>query len=150
MLRDFRFAARALVKQRGFTTAAVLTLAGGIGLNSAIFGVFNALLFKPMPVADPGRLVWIASASLKPAGPQGNLTYPDFLAIRDRRDVFSDAFAFTEAAMGVSAANQALRVEGQVVSGNMFDVLGVRMHQGRAFAADEDSTPGAHPVAVIG
>ena len=136
VLRDFRYAARVLVTQRGFTAAAVLTLAGGIGLNSAIFGVFNALLLKPMPVADPGRLVWIASASINPGGPQGNLTYPDFLAIRERHDVFSDAFAFTEAAMSVSAAGQALRVEGQVVSGNMFEVLGVRMRQGRTFAAD--------------
>ena len=128
---------------------AVLTLAAGIGLNSSVFGLVNVLLLKPMPVDDPSRLVWIASASLKPDGPRGNVTYPDFLAVRDRHDVIADAFAFTEAPMGVSAGNRSIRANGQIVSGNMFDVLGVRMHRGRGFSADEDRTPGTHPVAVI-
>jgi predicted permease len=150
MGKDFRYAVRVLARSPGFAAVAVVTLAAGIGLNSAIFGIFNALLLKPMAVHEPSRLIWIASASLKPDGPQGNLTYPDFLAIRERRDAFVDAFAFTETPMSVSAHAQALRVNGQVVSGNMFDVLGVGMQLGRAFAAEEDRVPGTHPVAVIG
>ena len=149
MLRDFRYAFRLIARSPGFTAVAVLTLASGIALNSAIFGIFNALLFKSLPVHDPSRLVWIGSSSVKPDGPQGNLTYPDFEAIRERRDIFADVFAFTETSMSVSAGGQALRVDGHVVSENMFDVLGLRMAIGRGFTADDSGVGGTQQVAVI-
>jgi predicted permease len=150
MVNDFRYALRTLGRNRGFTVIATLTLALGIGLNAAIFGILNGLLFKPPVAADSDRLVWIASASSEPDGPRGNLTYPDFMAIRERKDVLAGAFAFTEAPMSLSTGGQALRLKGQVVSGNMFDVLGLRMTAGRAFLPEEDRSAGTHPVAVIG
>ena len=140
-----RYAIRSLLRQPLFTLTAVATLAVGIGLNVAIFGVFNAMLFRPLPVHEPGRLVAISSASIKPDGPRGHLTYPDFQVIRERRDVLADAFAFARVPLGLSAAGQALRANGQIVTGNMFDVLGVRAAYGRTFTAAEEH----EPVAVL-
>jgi predicted permease len=150
MVNDFRYALRTLGRNRGFTVIATLTLALGIGLNAAIFAIINGLILKPLEAADGERLVWIASASSEPDGPRGNLTVPDFNALRDRKDVLADAFVFSDAPISLSSAGQALRLKGQVVSGHAFDVLGVRMSRGRAFLPEEDRTPGTHPVAVIG
>ena len=126
MLQDIRFAARLLGRHRGFTLVAVLTIAIGIGLNSTLFGVINPLLFRPLPVADPGRLVWIASMSTRPDGPQGNLTLPDLLDYRARREVLADAAGFADAEVALRAGDRAVRLSGQVVTANYFDLLGVR------------------------
>jgi predicted permease len=149
MMKDLIYALRSLRRQPGFTTAAVLTLALGIGLNTSVFGILNGLLLKPLPVAAPDRLVWIASMSVKPGGPRGNLTYPDFEVLRARPDVLAGAFAFAPATFSLSSGDLALRVQGQVASASMFEVLGVRMQAGRRFLPDEDRVPGAHPVTVI-
>jgi predicted permease len=87
--------------------------------------------------------------SVKPDGPRGNLTFPDFNVLRGRRDVLADAFAFAPVTFSVSSGPVALRVEGQIVSGTMFEVLGIRMALGRGFRPEEDRTPASHPVAVI-
>src|SRR5688500_2306871 len=92
VVNDFRYALRTLGRNRGFTVIATLTLALGIGLNAAIFSMINGLILKPLEAADGERLVWIASASSEPDGPRGNLTVPDFNALRDRKDVLADAF----------------------------------------------------------
>lgn len=136
-----RYAIRSLLRQPIFALTAMATLAVGIGLNVALFGIFNAMLFRPLPVHEPGRLVSILSASTRPDGPQGHLTYPDFEALRARRDVLADAFAFTQVPLGVSASGQALRAKGQIVSANMFDVLGIRAVHGRVFSAAETHAP---------
>ena len=140
-----RYAIRSLLRQPIFTLTAVATLAVGIGLNVAIFGVFNAMLFRPLPVHEPGRLVAILSTSTQPDGPRGHLTYPDFQALRDRRDVLAEAFAFANVPLGVSTSGRALRANGQIVTANMFDVLGVRAAYGRTFGGAEDG----EPVAVL-
>ena len=149
MTNDIRYACRLLARNPGFAAVAIMTLAIGIGLNGAVFSIFNAMLFKPLPVDRPGRLVWIASASTEPDGPRGNLTYPDFLDLRARREVLEDAFAFTEAPLSIGGGGRAVRLTGQVVTGNMFDVLGVRMAAGRHFLPEEDRTSGTHPVMII-
>ena len=140
-----KYAVRSLLRQPVFTLTAVATLAIGIGLNVALFGIFNAMLLRPLPVHEPGRLVAILSASTQPEGPRGNLTYADFQVLRERRDVLSDAFAYSPVPLGITAAGQALRANGQVVTANMFDVLGVRAALGRTFGAAEER----EPVAVL-
>ena len=133
-----RYAFRSVFKNPGFSAIAIGTLAVGIGLNVALFGIFNAMLFRPLPVHDPGRLVAILSASTTPDGPRGHLTYPDFEDLRARREVIADAFAFTQLPVGLSVGGQATRARGQIVTTNMFDVLGVRAAHGRTFADADD------------
>jgi putative ABC transport system permease protein len=120
-----RHAVRSVFKQPLFSFIVIGTLALGIGLNVALFGIFNAMLFRPLPVQDPGRLVAILSSSTRADGPRGHLTYPDFEALRARRDVLTDAFALAPVQLGLSAAGNAVRTSGQIVTTNMFDVLGV-------------------------
>jgi predicted permease len=134
-----RQALRTVFKSPGFSAIAIATLAVGIGLNVALFGIFNALLFRPLPVRDPGGLLAISSASTKPDGPRGHLTYPDFEDLRGRRDVLADAFAFTQVPVGLSAAGRSVRARGQIVTTNMFDVLGTDVAVGRPFAAADDT-----------
>ena len=136
-----RYAFRSLLRQPLLTITATATLAIGIGLNVALFGIFNAMLFKPLPVQDPDRLVALLSSSTKPDGPRGHLTYPDFEAFRARRDVLADAFAFTHVPLGLSAGGQALRASGQIATANMFAVLGVHAAQGRLLVAADDRDP---------
>ena len=133
-----RYAFRSIFKNPGFSAIAIGTLAVGIGLNVALFGIFNAMLFRPLPVHDAGRLVAILSASTQPDGPQGHLTFPDFEDLRARREVIADAFAFTQVPVGLSVGGQATRARGQIVTSNMFDVLGVGAAYGRTFAAADD------------
>ncbi|HXG54780.1 MAG TPA: ABC transporter permease [Vicinamibacterales bacterium] len=140
-----RYAIRSVFKHPGFSAIAIGTLAVGIALNVALFGIFNAMLFRPLPVADPGRLLGMMSASTEPDGPRGNLTYPDFEALRARRDVLSDAFAYARVQVGVRVGGHAVRAHGQIVTTNMFDLLGVEPVYGRAFAATENR----EPVAVL-
>src|SRR5688572_28012214 len=144
-LRDrsssMRYAFRTVFKNPGFSAVAVATLAVGIGLNVALFGIFNAMLFRPLPVKDPHRLVAILSASVAPDGPRGNLTYQDFEDLRARRDVLVDAFAFANVPAGLSASGRAIRARAQVVTNNMFDVLGVTPLHGRAFQAQGETEP---------
>lgn len=140
-----RYAIRSLLRQPMFSLSAIATLAVGIGLNIALFGIFNAMLFRPLPVHEPGRLVAILSASTKPDGPRGHLTYPDFEALRARRDVLVDAFGFTKVPLGLSVSARAIRADGQIVTANMFEVLGVRPAHGRMFAASDER----EPVAVL-
>jgi predicted permease len=136
-----KYAIRSVFKNPGFSAVAIGTLAVGIALNVALFGIFNAMLFRPLPVDDPGRLVALRSASIEPNGPQGHLTYPDFDAMRSRKDVLAGAFAFAPFQAGLSVGGQAVRARGQVVTTNMFDVLGLRLAHGRSFALADDSEP---------
>ena len=136
-----RYALRSLLRQPLLAITAIATLAIGIGLNVALFGIFNAMLFKPLPVQNPDRLVALLSSSTKPDGPRGHLTYPDFEAFRARRDVLADAFAFTHVPLGFSAGGQALHAAGQIATANMFAVLGVHPAQGRLLVADDDPDP---------
>jgi predicted permease len=137
--RDLRYAVRSLRKSPGFTTAAVLTLALGIGATTAIFSLFDAVLLKSLPVERPEELVRV-----------GGSQYPVFQAFRRRTDIFVD--------LAATSGVQELDVEGQsgvqeraevsLVSGSYFSTLGIRPAIGRFFTADDDRVPGEHPVAV--
>ncbi|MBA3714242.1 MAG: ABC transporter permease [Pyrinomonadaceae bacterium] len=145
--QDLRYAARMLWKTPGFTIVAVLSLALGIGANTAIFSFVNAVLLRALPIAEPERLVFVFSstrAELYNVAP-----YPDYVDYRDRNKVFSDLTAYSGITVSLSDNEQVEQISGLIVSGNYFDVLGVRARAGRTFLPEEDQTPGAHPVAII-
>jgi predicted permease len=142
MFQDLRFGLRMLLKHKGFTTIAVLSLALGIGANTAIFSLLDALLLKKLPVKQPEQLVVV-----------GGLRYshsdPTFKELNEKNSVFAGMFTFHSLEMTMSDGNQAERVWGELVSGNFFAVLGVDAHLGRVFSDADDQTPDAHLVTVI-
>jgi predicted permease len=146
MFQDLRYGVRMLAKNPGFTLAAVLCLALGIGANTAIFGVINAALLRPLPAAtEPDRLVAVSRGD-ESGTP---LSYPDFVALRERNEVLTGIAAFTPVPLSFGNGDRSEVALGALASGNYFDVLGVRPILGRAFLPEEDRTPGAHPVVVL-
>jgi len=148
LLQDLKYGLRMLAKNPGFTAAAVLTLALGIGPNTAIFTVVNSLLLRPLPVEQPDRLVAVFMTQ------KGNDTYnpssyPDYLDLRDRNGMFSGVAAHFYWPMSLKTADRPQIVMGQVVTSNYFTVLGVKPFLGRAFLPEENETPGGHPVAIL-
>jgi predicted permease len=150
MLTDIRFAFRMLVKNPAFAGVVVLTLALGIGANAAIFSLLDQVLLQSLPVANPDQLV-VLSAHDPKDGPSidGAFSYAMYQDLRDRNSAFSGVIARGAAQMNVTYGDQTERVLGELVSGNFFEVLGVRPWAGRLFTQDDDRTPGAHPVAVL-
>jgi predicted permease len=146
--QDARYGLRMLKRSPGFTAIAVLILALGIGANTAIFSVVNALALRPLPVERPGELVAIYSSDASGAD-YGTTSYPDFLDWRSQNRSFEDLAAWAEIPLSLAAGSENKRVVGQIVSGNYFDLLGVRAALGRTFAADEDRSPGTHAVVVV-
>ena len=147
LLKDIRYGVRSLSKRRGFTAIAVITLALGIGANTAVFSVVNALLFRPRPVAQPERLVelYVGDAGQ----PYQSMAYQDFLLFRDQPEIFSGLAAHNIDQFKLGGAEEVEQVWGEMVSGNYFELLGVNAIRGRTFLPEEDQTPGTHPVAVI-
>jgi predicted permease len=146
--QDIRFGFRILIKSPAFTAVAVLSLALGIGANTAVFSIINASLLKPLPVEEPKRLMSLFTTDSKNPGnlPTSHLNYLDY---RDQNQVFSGVLAYTGAGLSLTKGDTTEPVFGLVVSGNYFDVLGVKAAQGRTFLPDEDKTPGTHPVVVL-
>jgi predicted permease len=148
LMQDLRYGVRMLVKNPGFTTIAVLTLALGIGANTVVFSIINAVLFRPRPVAEPERLVELYSGDAR--NPYGGAAYQDYLSFRDQGEVFSGLAAYRPGRYKLGGEDGVEPVIGEVVSGNYFDVIGVKAFRGRTFLPEEDRTPGSHPVVVIG
>ena len=148
LLQDLRYGARMLRRQPGFTLIAVLTLALGIGANTAIFSLVNTILLRPLPVREPQRLVSVFPTILRTNEAQ-SFSYPNYVDVRDRNDVFTDLAAFTFAAMSLSRNGNNEIIYGYLASGNYFELLGVEAALGRTFTAEDDRTPNAHPVAVL-
>jgi predicted permease len=163
--QDLRYAARMLLKQKGITAIAVLSLALGIGANTALFSIVDAMLLKMLPVKEPGRLVLLRSMSAPefspgsyggnwdrdPASGQNVLTsfpYQSFLRMREHQSVLSDLFAFGDVSLNVNADGQADVPSAQAVSGNYYAGLGVEAMLGRTLT-DEDDQAAASPVAVL-
>src|ERR1044071_2911191 len=138
LLKDLKFGARTLAKNPGFTLVAALTLALGIGANTAIFSFVNAVLLRPLPVEEPGRLVYVFGGSR--TNPYGVSSYPDYVDYRDNtREVFSDLAAYASITLSLTSGGEADVVSGLAVTGNYFDALGVRAQVGRTFLPEEDS-----------
>ncbi len=146
-LQDLRYALRMLRRSPGFTAVAVLTLGLGIGANTAIFSVIDAVLLKMLPVKNPERLVLLSHANIRQV--IAAFPYKDYKRLRDHNQVFSGVLAYRTLRLTVSVDNQAEpAIAGQFVTGNYYSVLGVRAALGRTILPDDDR-PGEQPVCVI-
>jgi len=149
MIQDFRFALRQLIKAPGFTFAAVLVLALGIGANTAVFSLVNTLFFAPPAYAKPHEMVQLFSQDKKDPKKFRGFSYPTYRDIREQNTVFSDAMAFNLALIGLGQKGDTRRTFAAVVSSNYFSVLGVPLARGRAFLPEEE-TPGRNaPFAIV-
>jgi predicted permease len=146
LLQDLRIGVRMLRKNPGFTLVVGATLALGIGANTAIFGLVDALLLRPLPVVKaPRELVLLVRGD----GQGSTLSYPDFRVLRERNEVLSDLAIYTQVPISFGNNVRSEVVLGAMVSGNYFDVLGIKSSFGRTFLPEEDRTPGSHPVVVL-
>jgi predicted permease len=154
LVPDIKFGLRMLTKTPSFTLAAVLCLSLGIGANTAIFSLINAILLKSLPVKDPEQLLILNKIENNQAEP-GAFSHPEFQRLRDQNEVFSGLFAMLGTlrvnvrVRSGDAAQPTEQVQLEEVSGDYFNVLGVNAALGRTITADDDKTPDAHPVAVI-
>jgi putative ABC transport system permease protein len=151
--RDVVYALRALRKQPGFTIVALLTLSLGIGANVAIFSVVNVLLFKPLPFADPGRLMLVHLLAPDRDAPdtlsQMIWSYPKYQVFREHQQVASATALFTSWDWNLTGSDSPERLTGELVEESYFRTLGVTPAIGRTFSADETRTPGSVPLAVL-
>ncbi len=143
---DVRFALRWLRKSPGFTLVAVASLAIGIGFNTALFTIVDALLFKPLPVASPDRLVDVFTTAR--SGQFSTSSYADYLDLRSQNDVFEDIAGYTPMFAALNLDNRSRLAMGEVVTGNYFQVLGVQPAIGRTILPADDA-PGAPRVAMV-
>src|SRR5215217_8175470 len=149
LIKDVRYGARMLMKNPGVTLVAVITLALGIGANTAIFSGVSAFLTRPLAVPNPDALVRPVEIA-EDRGVTDEFSYPDFLEYRNQSTSFKGLAAEDMIQAAINAENQNDVIWGQVVSANYFDVLQVKTVLGRSFLPDEDKTPGANSVVVLG
>jgi putative ABC transport system permease protein len=146
LAQSFKYALRRLTNSPGFTIVAVLTLALGIGANSGMFSIINAVLLRPLPYRDPQRLVLLSEHW--PQFPRLSLSYLNFRDWRDQSHSFEAVAAVRNNVMTMTGVPEAERLPTQNVTANLFDMLGVKPELGRALSEAEDK-PGAPPVALI-
>ncbi|MBA3257660.1 MAG: ABC transporter permease [Pyrinomonadaceae bacterium] len=147
LYKDIRYAIRSLAKRPGFAVIAVITLALGIGANTAIFSLVNTVLLRPLPVPQPEQIVSVALR-----GKSDSIlafSYPNYKDFRDRNQVLSGLLAYRFVPMSLSRDGANERIWGYEVSGNYFDMLGVQAIKGRTFLPEEDRTRLSHPVVVV-
>jgi predicted permease len=159
LLQDLRFALRALAKNPGFSAIAILTLALGIGANTALFSVVNAVMMRPLPVRDPQQLAILTDpekAGMQNGttdGERGMLTYHEFEGLRDQNQVFSDILTFSStsysAPVSLGSSSDTSPANINMVSGGYFPTLGVDPMLGHAFGPEVDKGRNAHPIAVM-
>ncbi|HET6648047.1 MAG TPA: ABC transporter permease, partial [Pyrinomonadaceae bacterium] len=147
LLKDLNYGMRMLAKTPGFTLVAVISLALGIGANTTVFTLLDAIMLRSLPIENPERMVDIAT--LIPGNePHYDYSYPAYSALRDGNQTLSGIVAYSDTNLGLTAGDQTERIRGEIVSANYFSVLGLRPVMGSAFAPD-DERPGAQRVAVI-
>jgi putative ABC transport system permease protein len=146
--QDLRFGVRVLWKNPGFTIVAVLTLALGIGANTAIFSIVNAVVLRPLPFKDPDRIMLLLGNNPQRELLQNGVTPPDFLDWRTQSRSFSEMAAFESTIFRHTADTGAERLNGYSVTANFFDLLGEKPLLGRVFTADEEK-PGNNNVAIL-
>ena len=159
MLQDVRYGIRMLLKRPGFTLVAVLSLALGIGANTAIFSLLDAVLIKTLPVEEPQQLVLFGKGEDQGASngpPIGNVdlfSYPFYRQVQQRTDLFSGVASLLSIRWNVhgfvNSSNDIEQLQVQLVSGSYFPVLGVNAGLGRVLTEADDQNPGGHPVAVV-
>src|SRR5215213_11159966 len=149
LIKDIRYGVRMLTKNPGVTLVAILTLALGIGANTAIFSGVSAFLMRPLSVPNPNELVRPQEIA-EDRGITDEFSYPDFLDYRNQSTSFIGLAAEDMVQAAIDSENQNDVIWGQVVSANYFDVLQVKPILGRTFLPEEDKTVGANPVVVLG
>ena len=149
MMHDLRFAVRQLIKAPGFTLAAVLVLALGIGANTAVFSLVHTLLYAPPGYAKPHELVQLFSQDAKNPKSFRSFSYPTLNDIREQNSVFTDVAAHNVAMVGIGEKNNTRRTFADIVTANYFDVLGVKPLIGRTFTLQEEQPGQAATVAVV-
>jgi predicted permease len=148
-MMDFRYAIRSLRSSPAFTLAALVVLALGLGANGAMFALVDAVLLRPLPVADPGRLAVVAYTEPDSPGNTFTLSYSDYLDLRDGVSAFSGVLAFSGLRLSISQGGRSERARGQIVTADFFQTLGVRPFAGRLFVPEDDRVRGGSPVAVL-
>src|SRR5438046_3346120 len=154
LIQDLRYGLRMLAKNPGFTTVAMLTLALGIGANTAIFSLLDQVVLRSLPVAEPDRLVILHVAEWRGGWSTSDnsemvYSYPHYKDVRDQIPLFDGVIARAGVPLSVTAAGTSERAQGEIVSGNYFPVLGVHPALGPLLDAGNDGIPGASPVAVL-
>jgi len=147
LLHDIRFGFRTLIKNPGFSAVAIIALALGTGVNSAIFSVVDAILLRPLPYRNPDRLVLVWTSN--PTTPRDAMSVPDFFEYRDQNQVFEELGAFSYDDFNITSGDEPEHIAGTMVSANYFDTLGVNFTRGRGFLPGEDQAL-AERVAIIG
>jgi predicted permease len=146
--QDVRYGIRMLLNKPGFTAAAVLVLALGIGANSAVFSLVNAFLLKPLHMQNPEELAGLYSRDSKPPDKYRAFSYPNYVDIRDNNQAFSSLAAMNLAMVGIQEGETTRRTFAAVVSSNYFSTLGVKLEKGRAFLLEEEK-PGAELTVIV-
>ena len=156
LMQDLRYAIRQLRKSPGFTLTVIITLALGIGANAAVFTMFDQVLLRMLPVQQPESLVrfqWTGgfSGSMSSFGGDSDnyFSYPAYKELRDHNQVFDGVLAADKAQVGISWHNQAENDDAEVVSGNYFQILGLKPAIGRLFTQQDDTQKNANPVTVL-
>ena len=149
MIQDLKFAVRQLFKAPGFTIAAVIVLALGIGANTAVFSLVHTLFLAPPAYAKPNELVQVFSQDKKNPKTYRGFSYPTYRDIREQNSVFTDVMAYNFAMVGIGQKGDTRRTFAAIVSANYFSVLGVPLAQGRAFLPEEETPGRSAQVAIV-
>ena len=138
LIADLRFALRQLRISPVFALAAIITLAVGIGANTAVFSVVNAVLLRPLPYEEPDRLVVVRSLDVRGTPHPSDLSYPTFFHFRKANEVFDHFVSSRSTTLSLTGSGQPMHLRGQIVSWDLFQMLGVRPVIGRGFLPDEE------------
>ena len=149
MINDLRFAVRMLIKYPAFSIVAFLALVLGIGANTTVFGIINALVLRPLPVGHSEEVVKVFTTDNHIKGNQST-SYPNFQDYEKQNTAFTSMAAYTFVGVGMTRGSDTLNVNGLLVTGNYFDLFQINPSLGRTFLPEEDSTPNGHPVVVLG
>ena len=149
MINDLRFAVRMLIKYPAFSIVAFLALVLGIGANTTVFGIINALVLRPLPVGHSQEVVKVFTTDNHIKGNQST-SYPNFQDYEKQNTAFTSMAAYTFVGVGMTRGSDTLNVNGLLVTGNYFDLFQINPSLGRTFLPEEDSTPNGHPVVVLG
>src|SRR5580765_2131060 len=147
LLQDIRYAGRTLRKNPAFTVIAIVCLALGIATNTTLFSCFNAIVLRPFPFDDPDRLVSLWDFNPKNSNRSG-ISYPNYLDWRDQSRSFSGIGAYTGRSIAITEGTEPVRLSGELITANLFPLLGIRPQLGRLFRADEDAA-GAGGVVLL-
>src|SRR5436309_4123719 len=148
MLADVRFALRWLRRSPGFAVIAITSLAIGIGFNTALFAIVDALLFKPLPVAAPDRLVDVFTSDSSGTVQFSTSSYLDYLDLQKQNDVFDGVVGYSPMFAALNLDGRSRLAMGEIVSGNYFQVFGVRAAIGRTILPEDDA-PAAPRVTIV-